>query len=68
MWEVWAPRSTRSYRTVPPLPVINAAIIPKHHGLATQTPLTGKIIPDTTFEESDFRNKYFRGDRKAASL
>jgi aryl-alcohol dehydrogenase-like predicted oxidoreductase len=26
--------------------------------------LTGKITPDTTFEESDFRSKYFRGDRK----
>jgi aryl-alcohol dehydrogenase-like predicted oxidoreductase len=26
--------------------------------------LTGKITPDTTFEESDFRSKYFRGERK----
>lgn len=26
--------------------------------------LTGKITPDTTFEESDFRSEYFRGDRK----
>jgi len=26
--------------------------------------LTGKITPDTTFEESDFRSKYFRGDRR----
>jgi len=26
--------------------------------------LTGKITPDTTFEEGDFRNNYFRGDRK----
>jgi aryl-alcohol dehydrogenase-like predicted oxidoreductase len=26
--------------------------------------LTGKITSDTTFEESDFRSKYFRGDRK----
>jgi len=26
--------------------------------------LTGKITPDTTFEEGDFRNDYFRGDRK----
>src|SRR6266403_973294 len=26
--------------------------------------LTGKITPNTTFEESDFRSKYFRGDRK----
>jgi aryl-alcohol dehydrogenase-like predicted oxidoreductase len=26
--------------------------------------LTGKITPDTTFEVSDFRNRYFRGDRK----
>jgi aryl-alcohol dehydrogenase-like predicted oxidoreductase len=26
--------------------------------------LTGKITPDTTFEPSDFRNRYFRGDRK----
>ncbi len=26
--------------------------------------LTGKIAPDTTFEESDFRNYYFRADRK----
>ena len=25
--------------------------------------LTGTITPDTTFEESDFRSKYFRGDR-----
>jgi aryl-alcohol dehydrogenase-like predicted oxidoreductase len=25
---------------------------------------TGKITPDTTFEESDFRSNYFRGDRK----
>jgi aryl-alcohol dehydrogenase-like predicted oxidoreductase len=26
--------------------------------------LTGKITPDTTFDSSDFRNNYFRGDRK----
>jgi aryl-alcohol dehydrogenase-like predicted oxidoreductase len=26
--------------------------------------LTGKITPDTKFEASDFRSKYFRGDRK----
>jgi aryl-alcohol dehydrogenase-like predicted oxidoreductase len=26
--------------------------------------LTGKITPDTTFEEGDFRSNYFRGDRK----
>jgi aryl-alcohol dehydrogenase-like predicted oxidoreductase len=26
--------------------------------------LTGKITPDTTFEASDFRSRYFRGDRK----
>ena len=26
--------------------------------------LTGKITPETTFEEGDFRNRYFRGDRK----
>jgi aryl-alcohol dehydrogenase-like predicted oxidoreductase len=26
--------------------------------------LTGKIMPDTKFEEGDFRNRYFRGDRK----
>ncbi len=26
--------------------------------------LTGKIRPDTTFPEGDFRNRYFRGDRK----
>jgi len=26
--------------------------------------LTGKIMPDTTFEEGDFRNRFFRGDRK----
>jgi len=26
--------------------------------------LTGKITPDTTFEEGDFRSHYFRGDRK----
>jgi aryl-alcohol dehydrogenase-like predicted oxidoreductase len=26
--------------------------------------LTGKITPDTKFEESDFRSDYFRGDRK----
>jgi aryl-alcohol dehydrogenase-like predicted oxidoreductase len=26
--------------------------------------LTGKITPETTFEASDFRNRYFRGDRK----
>ena len=26
--------------------------------------LTGKITPDTTFEPDDFRNGYFRGDRK----
>ena len=26
--------------------------------------LTGKITPDTTFEPSDFRSRYFRGDRK----
>jgi aryl-alcohol dehydrogenase-like predicted oxidoreductase len=27
--------------------------------------LTGSITPETTFEEGDFRNDYFRGDRKA---
>ncbi len=27
--------------------------------------LTGRITPETTFEEGDFRNHYFRGDRKA---
>jgi aryl-alcohol dehydrogenase-like predicted oxidoreductase len=26
--------------------------------------LAGKITPDTTFEESDFRSEYFQGDRK----
>ena len=26
--------------------------------------LTGKITPETTFEENDFRNKYFRGNRR----
>jgi aryl-alcohol dehydrogenase-like predicted oxidoreductase len=26
--------------------------------------LTGKITPDTTFEAGDFRNRYFRDDRK----
>lgn len=26
--------------------------------------LTGKITPETAFEESDFRSKYFQGDRK----
>ncbi|MCA1848642.1 MAG: aldo/keto reductase, partial [Actinobacteria bacterium] len=26
--------------------------------------LTGRITPETTFEEGDFRNDYFRGDRK----
>ena len=26
--------------------------------------LTGRITPDTTFPEGDFRNNYFRGDRK----
>ena len=26
--------------------------------------LTGRITPDTTFDEEDFRNHYFRGDRK----
>jgi aryl-alcohol dehydrogenase-like predicted oxidoreductase len=26
--------------------------------------LTGRITPETTFEEEDFRNAYFRGDRK----
>ena len=26
--------------------------------------LTGKITPETTFEPSDFRSNYFRGDRK----
>ncbi len=26
--------------------------------------LTGKITPETTFPENDFRNRYFRGDRK----
>ncbi len=26
--------------------------------------LTGKIKPDTTFPNKDFRNRYFRGDRK----
>jgi len=27
--------------------------------------LTGRITPDTEFPEGDFRNNYFRGDRKA---
>ena len=27
--------------------------------------LVGRITPETTFEEGDFRNDYFRGDRKA---
>ena len=27
--------------------------------------LAGRITPETTFEEGDFRNDYFRGDRKA---
>ena len=26
--------------------------------------LTGRITPETTFEEGDFRNHYFRGERK----
>ena len=26
--------------------------------------LTGRITPDTTFDEGDFRNHYFRGERK----
>jgi aryl-alcohol dehydrogenase-like predicted oxidoreductase len=26
--------------------------------------LAGKITPETTFEQGDFRNRYFRGDRK----
>jgi aryl-alcohol dehydrogenase-like predicted oxidoreductase len=26
--------------------------------------LTGRVTPDTEFEEGDFRNDYFRGDRK----
>jgi aryl-alcohol dehydrogenase-like predicted oxidoreductase len=26
--------------------------------------LTGRITPETTFEEGDFRNRYFRGERK----
>ena len=26
--------------------------------------LTGRITPETKFEEGDFRNRYFRGDRK----
>lgn len=26
--------------------------------------LTGRITPETTFPENDFRNKYFRGERK----
>ncbi len=26
--------------------------------------LTGRITPETTFDEEDFRNDYFRGDRK----
>lgn len=26
--------------------------------------LTGKLTPETTFAEGDFRNRYFRGDRK----
>jgi len=26
--------------------------------------LTGRITPETTFDEEDFRNHYFRGDRK----
>ena len=26
--------------------------------------LTGRITPETTFDEDDFRNHYFRGDRK----
>jgi len=27
--------------------------------------LTGRITPETTFPDGDFRNRYFRGDRKA---
>jgi aryl-alcohol dehydrogenase-like predicted oxidoreductase len=27
--------------------------------------LTGRIGPDTSFDEGDFRSRYFRGDRKA---
>jgi aryl-alcohol dehydrogenase-like predicted oxidoreductase len=30
--------------------------------------LTGKITPNTTFEEGDFRNDYFRADRKQKSI
>ena len=26
--------------------------------------LTGKITPETNFDSADFRNRYFRGDRK----
>src|SRR3712207_7648022 len=26
--------------------------------------LTGRITPETKFEEGDFRNEYFKGDRK----
>jgi aryl-alcohol dehydrogenase-like predicted oxidoreductase len=42
----------------------------RHHvGVIVRVPLdegglTGKITPDTKFEEGDFRNRFFRGDRK----
>ncbi|HZG86357.1 aldo/keto reductase [Paenibacillus sp.] len=42
----------------------------EHHvGVIVRVPLdegglTGQITPDTTFNEGDFRNGYFRGDRK----
>jgi aryl-alcohol dehydrogenase-like predicted oxidoreductase len=30
--------------------------------------LTGRVTPDTTFDEGDFRNDYFRGERKQGGL
>jgi len=42
----------------------------KNIGIIVRVPLdegglTGKITPSTTFPTSDFRNRYFRGERKA---
>ncbi len=45
------------------------ACIQNNTGVIVRVPfdeggLTGKITPDTTFPERDWRNRYFRGDRK----
>jgi aryl-alcohol dehydrogenase-like predicted oxidoreductase len=47
-----------------------AAVAKQNVGVLVRVPfdeggLTGKVTPDTKFPEGDFRNRYFRDDRKA---